>query len=692
MQALLQTFLREQGYALFEPVSDGRFALVSEPPQWFRKIWGSKAAKGKPLNIGDASPYLENFLPAAQEFWNSHTEEVCASGTWVERTASREEIPLEAVALRVNGQPVLSLHSPKDEFRQTTRYLQTARESKLAHERLLREIQKKEILLHCIVHDLSQPLAAMRGCFECLTLESTTPKAKQFVAIGKQQTVRQETLIREIVQAFAEDLKTTMSSPDSRAGSPDLLACVRDTAAAFSPMFESKAAAIRLSPQIDAAADWKVAAEESRLRRILSNLVENSLRYTPRNSTVTIGLDGDRRFVRAFVDDEGPGLPIESSPGRMFALFSKGKDSGGKAGLGLYFCKMTVDRWGGSIGCESLPERGARFWFRLPRAEATALLGPQAGSSEAANSVAGLSLQGSIETSSEKQGQQTLPAQAPILSEKPTSALRILLAEDQEDLRQLTAHLLSKQGHVVVAVPDGHKALQALNKQRFDVVLLDEEMPEMTGVEVARRIREREKSAGGHQVILALTGNTTERDQQRLIGAGVDSLLGKPFHLTDLLRKLGDLNLLPAAESKRQPAAPLTLAEEPDLLARVGGDAKLLRSMTKTFLRDSKRKLSEMKHALSRKNGIALAAAAHALKGSASIFGSDRATRCAQQLQEMGRKEKLAQALPVLKELEAEIALLREKLRGYGSAGTRSKEKAARRNRGRRVKQAKKKS
>src|SRR5271154_6561034 len=234
MESLLHAFLREQGYALLEPAPDGKFTLVCEPPRWFQEIWGPEASQGKPINLGAASPYLENFLSSAVEFWNAATEEVCASGTWIERTPAREEIPLEAVALRVNGKPILSIYNPKNEFRETTRYLQTARDSKLAHERLLKEIQKKEILLHCIVHDLSQPLAAMRGCFECLDAEAATPKAREFVEIGKQQSVRQETLIREIVQAFAEDLKSTMSSVGSLAGPPDLLKCAQETVAAFS--------------------------------------------------------------------------------------------------------------------------------------------------------------------------------------------------------------------------------------------------------------------------------------------------------------------------------------------------------------------------------------------------------------------------------------------------------------------------
>jgi signal transduction histidine kinase/CheY-like chemotaxis protein len=691
MESLLHTFLREQGYALFEPAPDGSFALVCEPPQWFGKIWGPEASRGKPLSLGAASPYLENFLPSAREFWNSNGEEVCASGTWVERTASKEQIPLEAVALRVNGQPLLSIYSPKNEFRETSRYLQTARESKLAHERLLKEIQKKEILLHCIVHDLSQPLAAMRGCFECLSLEAPTPKARQFVEIGKQQTVRQETLIREIVQAFAEDLKSTMGSAGSLAGPPDLWKCARDTVAAFSPMFESKGAAIRMSPKIDSAGEWKVAGEESRLRRVLANLVENSLRYTPRDSTVTIGLDADGCFLRACVDDEGPGLPPGSTPSQVFALFSKGKEGGGKAGLGLYFCRMTVTQWGGSIGCESLPVRGARFWFRLPRAAPKTEEKSRAESAEATSSLSGAGSQGSMQTGGEIPRAEVAAAAEPVSRRKPASPLRILLAEDQDDLRQLTAYLLGQQGHDVVAVADGRKALHALTRQRFDVVLLDEEMPGLTGVELTRRIREREKTAGGHQIILALTGNTTEEDQQRLLGAGVDNWLGKPFHLADLLRILDELNLqrLPNAQAETAPAA--KPAGEQDLLARVGGDARLLRTMIKTFLRDSRRKLSEMRRALSRKNGIALAAAAHALKGSASIFGSEKATRCSQRLQEMGRKDELALARPVLLELEEEIALLHEKLRGYGTAGGDPPGKRVQRNRGQRSKPAKRK-
>src|SRR5271169_6628663 len=80
-------------------------------------------------------------------------------------------------------------------------------------------------------------------------------------------------------------------------------------------------------------------------------------------------MEDDGPYVKAVIDDQGPGLPKEFRPSEAFKLFSKGKSGGGKAGLGLYFCRVTVERWGGAIGCESLPKRGSRFWFQLLKAQ-----------------------------------------------------------------------------------------------------------------------------------------------------------------------------------------------------------------------------------------------------------------------------------------------------------------------------------
>jgi signal transduction histidine kinase len=93
------------------------------------------------------------------------------------------------------------------------------------------------------------------------------------------------------------------------------------------------------------------------------NLVDNALRYSPRNAVVTITLRPEARAIRVSVEDDGPGVPPPFVP-RLFEKFSHA--GRGTTGLGLYFCRITIERWGGQIGYEPREKTGARFWFRLP--------------------------------------------------------------------------------------------------------------------------------------------------------------------------------------------------------------------------------------------------------------------------------------------------------------------------------------
>jgi CheY-like chemotaxis protein len=382
--------------------------------------------------------------------------------------------------------------------------------------------------------------------------------------------------------------------------------------------------------------------EESRLQRIFANLLENALRYSPAGSCVTLGAELDDGFCKAYVDDEGPGLPHDITPAQIFGLFSKGKGSTGKAGLGLYFCRITVERWGGTIGCASLLKKGSRFWFRLPQAAVYAL--PLA----------------------EHTGQR----KASVSSWNPTALLRksmrVLLADDHEDIRKLTTYQLERSGHHVTSVSNGKEALDAAGGGSFDVILLDEEMPGLTGVEVVGAIRKNPVSPV--PIVIALTGNSSPQDRDRLLAAGFDSVLGKPFHLETLTALLSDPSRIPPDASTIVPPQPGGLD---DVLKRIGGDRKLLRQMIATFLRDTPRRLAEIRAALKKKDGIGLASSAHALKGSVSIFGPSPAHQHAEALQAAARAADLRQAARLYPPLQEEIAKLLEKLRGYakGIAG-----------------------
>jgi signal transduction histidine kinase/CheY-like chemotaxis protein len=645
MASLLPPFLRQIGYVLLERHGVNQFSLLSPPTPWFTELWPVSNGACGPFSLAENSPFLESFLEEAESFWQVPQTGIAQSGTWLEQTATHGEIPLEATALYLDSKPIVAIHSAGAEYREQVQVLQTARNSLLAHERLLREIQKKEILLHCIVHDLSQPLSAMRGSFDCLATENDAARVAKYISLGKHASEQQEAMIREILKAFSAELQGSINTENNTNTAPDLLLIATEALASLTPAFEAKGVRLALKGQIDTTTNWSVRGEKTRLLRVFSNLLENALRYTPTGSGVTIGIEEDGGFLKAYIDDEGPGLPADLRPAQIFSLFSKGKENGGKAGLGLYFCRITVERWGGTIGCASLTEKGSRFWVRLPRAVSTAATIPEKREEKVVS--------GMLEP-------KTTPGEN-------RSALRILLADDQEDIRTLTTHQLNRGGHQVLAVANGQAALESARSEHFDVILLDEEMPLLSGVQVVNAIRELQKNEGRRSLLVALTGNNTPEDKDRLLAAGFDSVLGKPFRMELLNAFLRDPSTTVDNGDFPQRRGDSLNASLDTVLQRVGGDEKLLRQMIRTFLRETPNRLAAIQKALSRKNGADLSSYAHALKGSVSIFGALRAAQHTQSLQDLGRMGDFQEADRVYGFLQEEIAELLQNLRGYAN-------------------------
>jgi len=645
---IFESFIADQGYALFEYLGNGAFRAIGNSSEWCEKMWGAGKGHEKTLRLADESPFLENFLVDAEGFWNSNRPGGATSGVWIERGPGSSETPLEATALRLEGKPVLVIHNLAGTYAERQKLFQTARDSLLEHERLIREIQKKEILLHCIVHDLSQPLSAMRGCFNILSLEKLSGDVKRMVETGQRESHRQEQMIRGILEAFSGDLAAQQSPAPEAAGGASLAASAQRVVQELSPAFQDKGIRLRLDPALDVSRESNVVGDASRLERIFGNLLENAMRYTPKGSAVTVGIEEEGPFLLAFVDDEGPGLPPDASADRLFALFAKGKDRPGKAGLGLYFCRITVERWGGKIGAETRKSGGSRFWFRLPRA--TKILPERkpelAAPAEKPRFVA---------------AERRPAAVARLRAGKSPRRLNILLAEDTDVNRELVIELLHKRGHTVVAAENGRQALAALAKERFDVVLMDEQMPEMDGLEATRAIRAQEASSGKHQIIIGLTGNVTHEDNERRIEAGMDGFLAKPFDMHVLFQtvespprgidRAAAAHVVPAQAALAPPAE--GVAEH--LWRTTAGNEKLIRSLVKSFLADAPKKFSGIRRAVSQKNAEKLASAAHALKGAMGIFGAQKAVAAARNLEAMGRAGNLQDAAAEFRALEEEL-------------------------------------
>lgn len=242
--------------------------------------------------------------------------------------------------------------------------------------------------------------------------------------------------------------------------------------------------------------------------------------------------------------------------------------------------------------------------------------------------------------------------------------MRILLADDQKEIRLLITAQLERGGHYVVAVTNGREVLDALRREPFDAVLMDEDMPVMSGLQALRAILDPTNNYGP-MILIALTGYNSDSDRERLLRAGFDSVVGKPFHLDDLdalFKEAG--GKVAQGREKESSSAP---AESPFaiLLDRVGEDEKLARKMVATFLRDTPKRMAGIQKALQRKDGVTLASLAHALKGSVGIFGARAAREHSQKLQDPDHAGDFLLLAQVYEQLKEEIAELEENLRGY---------------------------
>ena len=257
-----------------------------------------------------------------------------------------------------------------------------------------------------------------------------------------------------------------------------------------------------------------------RLQQVLINLVGNALKFTARGRVVVTfdveGHPGSEATLHVSVADTGIGVP----PDRQAAIFepftqadgSTARSHGG-TGLGLTISRRLVEMMGGRLWLDSEPGHGSTFHFTsniTVRAKAVAQVVEPAPASSV-----GLEA-----------------------SDAPRTKLRILLAEDNVVNRFLAVRLLEKEGHHVQTAVNGRAALDALDQGRFDLALMDLQMPEMDGFEATGLIRERERATGGHLPIIALTANAMVGDQERCLAAGMDGYVSKPIDMHQLLAEI----------------------------------------------------------------------------------------------------------------------------------------------------------
>lgn len=365
--------------AVFERRDRG-FVLRYGAPGWLRTLY-PEAQVGTVVPLADRFFYLADFLETAERFWQRPDREVLASEVWTETDEDGFDWLLQARALKEDGSDLLLVTLATVDQQAFRSVLQQSRELDLEHYRLRKAIDRREVMLHCLVHDLSTPLAGIRSSLYLLAEDGMAEQpangdTPELVELGLRQADKMRRLLQEGVRAL-------MHAPEEEgAGGADMLQAAQDVARLLQPTATLRGVTVRVlaagEPADDAlptdaasTSGWQVQGEQGQLERVLFNLVDNALRYAPPESAVTIHLDREENRILCTVTDAGDGVEEALRP-RLFMRHAQGSDRPGTAGLGLYYCRITVEGWGGAIGYAPAEEGGAAFWFRLPPATSSA--------------------------------------------------------------------------------------------------------------------------------------------------------------------------------------------------------------------------------------------------------------------------------------------------------------------------------
>ncbi|HEV3443019.1 MAG TPA: response regulator, partial [Gemmataceae bacterium] len=237
-------------------------------------------------------------------------------------------------------------------------------------------------------------------------------------------------------------------------------------------------------------------------------------------------------------------------------------------------------------------------------------------------------------------------------------SLNVLVAEDNPVNQKLVVRLLEKRGHRVTVAANGKLACEALAAESFDAVLMDLQMPLMGGLEATALIRRREQATGEHIPIIAMTAHAMKGDRERCLEAGMDDYVSKPIQV-DVLMQVIAAHVHAVVGTPLEAAAPRgAAAEAVDLhttLARLDGDAVLLRELVEIFLVNAPRHLQALRDALTCADMQRLASTAHTLKGMLSYFDCQRASATLVHLDQHSRAGDLTACQDAVTTLELQL-------------------------------------
>ena len=451
--------------------------------------------------------------------------------------------------------------------------------------------EAKSAFLATMSHEIRTPMTGVLGMIELLRADPDPAEQQRYLENLEQSATLLMTVLDDVLDfSKIEKGALTLERIDF-----DLGELARTTLDLFHHGASSKGLNLNLS--VPVGRDLRARGDPVRLRQIVANLVSNAIKFTASGSVdVTLDLrhDGATRIARWRVADTGVGIDPDALP-RLFEPFVQADASTtrrfGGTGLGLAISRRLVEAMGGQITIESRPGQGAIFAF---------------------------------EVQLEAPGIATAPA--PTAAPRPSRSLSILLAEDNAINRALVTALVRRDGHEIVCTENGRLAVEAAATRRFDVILMDMQMPEMDGLTATRTIR-RGNGPNADVPIIALTADAAPERRVLYENAGLSALLNKPVdsaRLSAQLRAIADEPVTAATVQPPPPAeaaAALNTAKLDTLTASIGAGnvARLLDMMSDEVTA----RPPVIARLIAIDSRMAVAAEAHALKGASLNIGAD---------------------------------------------------------------------
>ena len=496
-----------------------------------------------------------------------------------------------------------------------------------------RALKVKEAFLANMSHEIRTPMNGVMNMVDLLADTPLSAQQRDYLQTVQDSSKTLLTIVNDILDlSKIEAGKMTLQPKPTR-----ISAVVGHLLNLFSHQAEEKN--VTISQQVDPSVPPVLLVDEIRLLQVLSNLVSNAIKFTDANGSVRVLVTNDgvapvnssensptEPLIRVTVSDTGIGISSENQQS-LFKKFSQVDTSTTKryagTGLGLSISRQLVTLMSGDIGVDSVPGRGSTFWFTF-RAAATDAVLPLA-------------------------DQEKLAFAEP--------GPQVLVVDDNQINRRVAYEILRNAGCTVTTAESGKVAITLLEQQPFDVVLMDIQMPGMSGVEATRRIKA--LALVVQPPVVAMTAYSLPGDQARFIAAGLDDYLSKPIRPEEMLPKIATLTGFklqqrPAPDLAPPTTAPFPIIDETVLgkLAKYGGKVLVTASLV-DFEEEARALVREVERAHQKQDYVAVQRSLHTLKGNAGTLGIQRVAEHAAKAEKKLKEKNID-------ELSEDLLLLRD--------------------------------